>query len=182
MAKQVGVLKFNMKNAEAGGGGAHRYPEGVYVWKVMKVSSARSKSNAENTVVTFNAKILLPESYKGKDFTFRETISEKGMFRWAQLFDAMKIKWSKKLMSVPTEKFVGAVFGGQLVDGEPYGNQKRISSQVAEYYDRTTARGLAENEEPEDEEDEDIEEEEVEEDEDEDEEEEDLEELDEDDL
>jgi hypothetical protein len=108
------------------------------------------------------------------------------MHRVGWLLDAVGIKWTQKVMSLPLDKLIGKVIGVQLYDDE-YNN--RISSKVAEYYSKDEVEDLlsAEDDDEEDDEDEDDEDEDDEDfdDEDEDEEDdddEDLDELDDDDL
>lgn len=178
------TVKLNMKGVERGKKGGHRYPEGEYKVKILKAE--RKTAQSSNTQIVLTCEILEPEKYKGKPLIDRLTLTEKAMFRVGWLLDAVGIKWSQKVMTLPLQKLKSKIVGVQLYDDE-FNN--RVSSKVAEYYSEEEIDDLlsdkGDDEEEDDEnydEDDDTEEEDDDDDEDEDEDEDDDDEDDEDDL
>lgn len=183
-----GVVKLDLRKTEHGKAGGLRVKQGEYKVKIM--SAERVQAQSGNTQIKLKLKILdgVSDKAKGKEFFDRLTLTEAAMHRVGWLLDAVGIKWTQKVMSLPLNKLIGKVIGVQLFDDE-YNN--RITSKVAEYYSKDEVEDLLSDEDDEDEDDDEDEEDDEDEDdedfddEDEDEEDdddEDLDELDDDDL
>lgn len=149
-----GSFKVDFRDATSGGG-SRRFPEGDYKVKITKAE--RSKSQAGNSQIKVTYEFVEPEKYEGKTLIDYLTLTRKAAWRIGNLFDAVGIKWSQKVMEFKTGKLIGKELGITLADDE---YNKKIRSKVADYLDLETidsilSGGDVDDDEDEDEDDED---------------------------
>src|SRR4051812_26482279 len=89
-----GSFKVDFRDAQPGG--KRRFPEGDYKVKIDK--AVRDKSQSGNSQIKVTFVILEPEKYEGKAITDYLTLTRAAAWRIGNLFDAVGIKWSQKIM------------------------------------------------------------------------------------
>lgn len=182
--KSKGTIVIPMDKEESGGGRI-RVPEGDYILKCVKVENATSKKSGDPMLVWHWE--FAEGKYAGREIVDRTVLTPKALWKVRQILEAMGKTVPTKAFNLNVKALVGTEVGATITDGEPYGDNNRISSEVGEYIDPDVVRGNDVDDEDEEDEDEEDEEEEDEDEEDEDEEEdddddEDLEEMDLEDL
>jgi hypothetical protein len=164
MAKRkADVIKVDFAQEE--GGGRARVPEGDYRLKVAKVKHTTSERSGNPMLVwTFQ---IVGGNHDGKNIVDNTVLVPKALFRLRQLLEALGVNVPKRMVSLPLKKLVGKELGANLVDGEPYGERNRVSSEVNEYMSLDVLEQEEAEDEDEDEEEEDLEDEDEDDDEDE---------------
>lgn len=130
-----GSFKVDFRDAQSGG--SRRYPEADYKVKVAKAE--RSKSQQGNSQIKVTFEFIEPEKYEGKTLIDYLTLTRKAAWRIGNLFDAVGIKWSQKVMEFKTGKLVGKELGITLADDTYNG---RVRSKVADYLDLETIESI----------------------------------------
>lgn len=184
MAKRKKDQTIKVDFSKAGQGGRPRLPEGEYIVKITKVEYKKASTDNPMLVWTFE---ITEGKYAGKKIMTNTMLMEKSLWVLRNLIEATGTKVPEKVVNLPIQKFVGKELGITLIDGEPYGDRNRISSEVADFLAADVVRsgGVDDDEEDYDEDEDEEDEDEVDEDEEEDEdddEEEDLDEMDLEDL
>lgn len=170
-------VKLDMRKVEHGKKGGYRYPEQEYKVRI-KSAKRETNQNSGNTQIILDMEIVEPEKFAGKPYRDYVTLTKKALWRVGQLMDAIGIKWSAEVMTLPLGKLEGKVLGVQLYDDD-YGG--KIKSKVSEYYSEEEVDEFLNGSDDEEDEDEDDDDDELDEDEEEDEDEEDEDEEDDDD-
>lgn len=140
------TVKIDLRDAESGG--KRRFPEGDYKVKVSKAERTTSQNGTSQIKVTFE--MLEPEKFEGQTLNDYLALTRKAAWRIGNLFDAVGIKWSQKVMEFNTGKLIGKELGITLTDNTWNG---KITSKVADYLDTETIDGILSGEDIEDEED-----------------------------
>jgi len=143
-----GSFKVDFRDAQSGG--SRRFPEADYKVKIAKAERSQSQQGNAQIKVTFE--MIEPEKYEGKTLVDYLTLTRKAAWRIGNLFDAVGIKWSQKIMEFKTSKLVGQELGITLADDSYNG---RVRSKVADYLDLETIEGILSGEDVDDDEDDD---------------------------
>jgi uncharacterized protein DUF669 len=143
-----GSFKVDFRDAQSGG--ARRFPEADYKVKIAKAE--RSKSQQGNSQIKVTYEFIEPEKYEGKTLVDYLTLTRKAAWRIGNLFDAVGIKWSQKVMEFKTSKLIGKELGITLADDTYNG---RVRSKVADYLDLETINSILSGEDVDEDEDED---------------------------